>query len=66
MTELLNFIIGQGEQFRRSSRQSAKGEDNNVLMLTMDVEHVCHRFTQTSPFNATPTQTDLQQIRPRG
>lgn len=66
MSELVNFILGEGEQFRRSYRQSARDEDKQVTMLTTDVEHVCHRFIQTSPFNATPTQTDLQQIRLHG
>ena len=67
MSELLNFIVGQGEeQFRRLYRQSARDEDRHVLMLTIDVEHVYHRFTQTSPFNATPIQMDFQQIRPPG
>ena len=64
MSEPLSFIFEHGEQFRKSIRQSAKDEISGVL--TGALEHVCHRFTLTSPFNATLTPMDLQQIRPLG
>lgn len=35
-------------------------------MLTIDLEHAYHHFTRISHFNATPTQTGLQQIQPPG
>lgn len=63
MSELLSFIL---EQFRRSVRQFASDEDRGVYVLIRAIEHVCHRFTLTSLFNATPTPMDLQQTRPPG
>ena len=66
MSELLEFLIGQGEQFRRSYSQSAGDEDRRAYILTAPVEHVCHPFTQTLPFNATLIPMVLQQIRRPG
>ena len=66
MSELLDFLIGQGEQFRRSYRQSAGDEDRRAYILTAPVEHVCHPFIQTLPFNASLIPMVLQQIRRPG
>lgn len=63
MSDLLTFILSQGEQFRRSAIDQTQ---IYMEMLNTLIEHACRRYTRILPSNATPTPMALPQILQHG
>lgn len=69
MSELLSFVLSQGDQFRRSdpgSPPAVVGVGFVNYLLTIESDSACHRCTLISLYNVIPTQTDMQQTHQRG